>query len=97
MFASFEEDKALQKDKWASRYNAMRPVMWDMTGISAYAFSSADLQRFQENDLVVIDGERRVVRFLNIIYIKGQVSVLPIGFRRTCPQYLPPPTYMGAT
>eukprot|EP00984_Skeletonema_dohrnii_P013209 scaffold5459_cov86-Skeletonema_dohrnii-CCMP3373.AAC.2 len=45
MFASFEEDKKLQKDKWASRYNDMRPVMWDMTGISAYGFSSADLQR----------------------------------------------------
>jgi len=121
MFASFEEDKALQKDKWASRYDGMRPVMWDMTGISAYAFSNADWQRltyssyynencfkagvfcqpcgwmgttncwtggvsdsdynrragylkmqqkFQEKDLVIIDGERRVIRFLNI-YDKG--------------------------
>eukprot|EP00985_Skeletonema_marinoi_P008408 scaffold3794_cov71-Skeletonema_marinoi.AAC.1 len=25
------------------------------------------------------------------------MSVFPKGFRRTCPQYLPPPTYMGAT
>ena len=99
----------------------MRPVMWDMTGISAYAFSNADWQRltfssyysencfkagifcqpcgwmgtinawtggvsdsdynrragylkkqqeFQEKDLVEIDGERRVIRFLNI-YDKG--------------------------
>ena len=121
MFASFEEDKKLQKDKWTSRYHGMRPVMWDMTGISAYAFSNADWQRltfssyysencfkagifcqpcgwmgtinawtggvsdsdynrragylkkqqeFQEKDLVEIDGERRVIRFLNI-YDKG--------------------------
>ena len=121
MFASFQEDKTLQQDKWASRYHGMRPVMWDMTGISAYGFSNADWQRltfssyysencfkggifcqpcgwmgtvnlwtggvsdsdynrragylkkqwrFQENDLVEIDGERRVVRFLNI-YDKG--------------------------
>ena len=45
MFASFEEDKALQKEKWASRYDGLRPVMWDMTNVSAYAFSNADWQR----------------------------------------------------
>jgi len=127
MFASFEEDKALQKKKWTSRYDGMRPVMWDMTNISAYAFSNADWQRltyssyynencfksgvfcqpcgwmgvvdlwtggvsdsdfnrragylqkqqrFQENDLVEIDGERRVIRFLNI-YDKGYRAKMP--------------------
>lgn len=121
MFAFFDEDKSLQKDKWASRYDGMRPVMWDMTGITAYAFSNSDYQRltfstyynencfkggifcqpcgwmgtinawtggvsdsdynrregylkqqqqFQEKDLVTIDGQERVVRFLNI-YDKG--------------------------
>ena len=44
MFASFEEDKTLQKEKWASRYDRMRPVMWDMTNVSAYGFTSAHWQ-----------------------------------------------------
>ena len=99
----------------------MHPVMWDMTGISAYGFLNADWQqltyssyynencfkarifcqpcgwmstinlwtggvsdsdynhragylkkqqKFQENDLVEIDGEQQVTRFLNI-YDKG--------------------------
>ena len=45
MFASFEEDKKLQKEKWSLRYNGMRPVMWDMTNITAYSFSNAHFQR----------------------------------------------------
>ena len=123
MFASFDEDKKLRKEKWNSRYYGMRPVMWDMTNVSAIAFTSAhwqsltyssyynencfksgvycqscgymgvvDLwtggvsdsdfnrragylktqQRFQENDLVIFDGELepKVVPFLNK-YDKG--------------------------
>lgn len=44
MFASFDEDKKLQKEKWNSRYYGMRPVMWDMTNVSAIAFTSAHWQ-----------------------------------------------------
>ena len=44
-FASFEEDAALRKnDKW-SRYDGQRLIMWDMTNVSAPAFTDAKLQR----------------------------------------------------
>ena len=44
-FASFEEDAALRKKgKW-SRYDGHRPVMWDMTNVSAQRFSDPSLQR----------------------------------------------------
>ena len=49
-FASYEEDRQLRKPKWESKYGEKngvktRPVMWDMTGIKAYQFGAADLQR----------------------------------------------------
>ena len=45
VYASYEEDKKLRKDKWEMKYSNERIVMWDMTNINAYAFSDADLQR----------------------------------------------------
>ncbi len=45
VYALFEEDKKLRKDKWELKYPNERIVMWDMTNINAYAFSDADLQR----------------------------------------------------
>ena len=44
-FVSYEEDRLLRKPKWNSRYEGMHPIMWDMTNVSAYAFSSAHWQR----------------------------------------------------
>ena len=44
-YAFHEEDMALRcKDKWA-QYNNSRPIMWDMTNVSAYQFTDSDLQR----------------------------------------------------
>jgi hypothetical protein len=34
---------------WKNKYMGMRPVMWDMTNINAYAFTDADLQQFAFN------------------------------------------------
>ena len=45
IYASYEEDKKLMKEKWRRKYPKSRPVMWDMTNVSAYAFTDADLQR----------------------------------------------------
>ena len=51
MFVSYEEDKALRKPKWNLKYRKdgpagkVRLIMWDMTGIDANRFESADLQR----------------------------------------------------
>ena len=45
MYASFEEDKLLRKEKWNVKYANQRIVMWDMTNVDAYSFSDADLQR----------------------------------------------------
>ena len=51
MFVSYEEDKALRKPKWNLKYRKdgpagkVRLIMWIMTGIDAYRFGSADLQR----------------------------------------------------
>ena len=45
MFASYEEDQQLRKDKWNAKHDSFRPVMWDMMGLSAYNFSNAQLQR----------------------------------------------------
>lgn len=45
MYASYEEDKALRKKKWDGKYKNVRPVMWDMTNVSAYGFTDADFQR----------------------------------------------------
>lgn len=50
-FVSFEEDIELRKPKWNAKYSErpgvekMLVVMWDMTGIDAYKFSSAEDQR----------------------------------------------------
>lgn len=49
MFASYEEDLCLRKEKWNSKYGEAnhsgvkrRPIFWDMTGIRAYQFGAAD-------------------------------------------------------
>jgi len=49
-FVSYEEDCQLRKQKWEMKYGERngvktRPIMWDMTGIKAYQFGAADLQR----------------------------------------------------
>mmetsp|Transcript_55395 Transcript_55395/g.117760 ORF Transcript_55395/g.117760 Transcript_55395/m.117760 type:complete len:106 (-) Transcript_55395:496-813(-) len=44
-FASYAEDMDLRKQSKWGRYDGYRPVMWDMTNISAQAFSDASLQR----------------------------------------------------
>ena len=49
-YASYKEDAALRcKDKWA-QYNDSRPIMWDMTNVSAYQFTDSDLQRLTFSD-----------------------------------------------
>jgi hypothetical protein len=45
VYASYEEDKELRKNKWGMKYENERIVMWDMTNIDAYGFSDADLQK----------------------------------------------------
>lgn len=51
LFASYEEDDTMRsrKDRWKNKYQGMRPVMWDMTNLTAYGFSDADLQRLTFN------------------------------------------------
>ena len=51
MYAWYEEDVKMRSDNdtWKNKYMGMRPVMWDMTNIHAYAFTDADLQRFTFN------------------------------------------------
>lgn len=49
-FLSYDEDVCLRNPKWQLKYRErngkkIRPVMWDMTGIKAYAFGAADNQR----------------------------------------------------
>ena len=48
-YATFVEDALLRKEKWNVKYKGLRPVMWDMTNISAYEFTDADLQRLTYN------------------------------------------------
>lgn len=51
MFASYEEDHSLWKPKYEEKYGETnggikrRPIFWDMTGIRAYQFGAAELQR----------------------------------------------------
>ena len=119
--ASYDKDVKTRSAKWGQKYREQRPIMWDMTNISAYSFSDADFQRltfsdyygencfkggvsvqlngwmragalwpgrvsdsdynrregylqrqekFQERDLVEIDGKVNVLPFLNV-YDKG--------------------------
>eukprot|EP00979_Chaetoceros_neogracilis_P009918 scaffold2295_cov171-Chaetoceros_neogracile.AAC.4 len=51
MYARYEEDVKTRSgnDTWKNKYMGMRPVMWDMTNINAYAFTDADLQQFTFN------------------------------------------------
>ena len=51
MYALYKEDVKTRSgnDTWKNKYMGMRPVMWDMTNIHAYAFTDADLQRFTFN------------------------------------------------
>lgn len=51
LFALYEEDVKMrsQKDKWKNKYRGMRPVMWDMTNLTAYEFTDANLQRLTYN------------------------------------------------
>jgi hypothetical protein len=46
MFATYEEDVKMRSSnaKW-NKYKGMRPIMWDMTNITAYEFTDAVLQR----------------------------------------------------
>lgn len=49
-FVSYEEDVKLRKEKWNIKYRERegvktRVIMWDMTGIEAYRFGAAELQR----------------------------------------------------
>jgi len=49
-FLTYDEDVRLRKPKWNLKYRErngkkIRPIMWDMTGIKAYAFGAADTQR----------------------------------------------------
>jgi len=48
-YAAFVEDALLRKEKWNRKYKGLRPVMWDMTNISAYEFTDADLQLLTYN------------------------------------------------
>jgi hypothetical protein len=43
-FVSLEVDRLLKKPKENSRYEGIRPTMWDATNVSAYAFSTAHWQ-----------------------------------------------------
>ena len=53
-----EEDMALRcKDKWA-QYNNSRPIMWDMTNVSAYLFTDSDLQRLTNSDYYGRDASK---------------------------------------
>jgi hypothetical protein len=49
-YASFDEDQSLRDNTKWSRYNGTRPVFWDMTNVSAFAFSDANLQRASFSD-----------------------------------------------
>jgi hypothetical protein len=49
-FVSYGEDCSLRKPKWDVKYGESRgkktrPIMWDMTGIRAYQFGGAKIQR----------------------------------------------------
>ena len=49
-FVTYDEDVQLRKDKWNIKYRERdgrktRVIMWDMTGIEAYRFGAAELQR----------------------------------------------------
>jgi len=45
-YASHSEDMRIRKPKWNNKYRRdQRVVMWDMTNITAYGFTDADLQR----------------------------------------------------
>ena len=49
-YASYKEDMTLRcKEKWA-QYNNSRPIMWDMTNVSAYQFTDSNLQRLTYSD-----------------------------------------------
>ena len=44
-FASYDEDMSLRnQSKWA-KYDGHRPIMWDMTNVSAYKFTDGAVQR----------------------------------------------------
>ena len=45
MFASWDEDKILRKEKWNMKYCKERIVQWDMTNVHAYRFGDASAQR----------------------------------------------------
>lgn len=46
MYAKFDEDAALRKEKWNEKYNGQRIIMWDDTNIPfTYKPSSALNQR----------------------------------------------------
>ena len=49
-FASYDEDLKLRDESKWDRYNGYRPIMWDMTNVSAFAFSDASLQRATYSD-----------------------------------------------
>ena len=51
LFAFYEEDVAMRsrKDKWKNKYRGMRSIMWDITNLTAYGFTDADLQRLTYN------------------------------------------------
>ena len=50
-FLSYDDDVRLRKPRWRLKYRTrndgkkIRPIMWDMTGVKAYAFGAADAQR----------------------------------------------------
>ena len=48
--ASYNEDVKTRSAKWGQKYREQRPIMWDMTNISAYSFSDADFQRLTFSD-----------------------------------------------
>lgn len=48
-YATFAEDEKLRKPRWNRKYKGLRAVMHDMTNISAYEFTDADLQRLTYN------------------------------------------------
>ena len=49
-FASYNEDLKLHDESKWGRYNGYRPIIWDMTNVSAFAFSDASLQRATYSD-----------------------------------------------
>jgi hypothetical protein len=55
MYARYEEDVKTSSgnDTWKKKYMGMRPIMWDMTNIHAYAFTDADLQQFTFNQYLL--------------------------------------------